>query len=89
MSRVGIRDLKNQLSRYLEDVEKGERIGVTRRGKVIAYLVPAGESKEAEKLAEMVREGLATWSGGTPKGSRRRAQTEGKAVSEIILEDRN
>ena len=89
MSRVGIRDLKNRLSRYLEDVEKGERISVTRRGKVIAYLVPVAESGEAVRLAGMVQEGLATWSGGKPKGSSRPIRAKGKAVSEVVLEDRD
>jgi prevent-host-death family protein len=88
MSKVGIRELKNQLSRYLEDVERGERIGVTRRGKVIAYLVPAGETPEVSKLAGMVQEGLASWSGGSPAGSQRPVRVEGKSVSEIVLEDR-
>lgn len=89
MSTVGIRDLKNQLSRYLEEVERGERIGVTRRGKVIAYLVPAQESRSSERLAQMVREGLAAWSGGTPAGSRRPIRSEGKPMSEVVLEGRD
>ena len=89
MSTVGIRDLKNQLSRYLEHVERGERIGVTRRGKVVAYLVPARRDRNLEKLAEMVQEGLAAWSGGTPTGARRPARAKGKPVAEVILEDRD
>jgi len=89
MSTVGIRDLKNQLSRYLEEVERGERIGVTRRGKVIAYLVPAKESHSSERLVEMVREGLAAWAGGTPTGSRKPIHTRGKPISQVILEGRD
>ena len=89
MSTVGVRELKNQLSRYLGEVEKGKRIRVTRRGKVIAYLVSAQDSQEMELLAGMVREGLASWSGGTPKGALRPVVTTGKSMSEVVLEERN
>lgn len=41
MSNVGVRELKDKLSRYLEDVQKGKKIAVTKRGRVIAFLVPA------------------------------------------------
>lgn len=38
MDTAGIRDLKNNLSRYLRRLKPGEAIGVTDRGKVIAEL---------------------------------------------------
>lgn len=40
MITTGIRDLKNNLSRYVRQVEAGERIVVTDRGRVVAELVP-------------------------------------------------
>src|SRR5438046_1114 len=39
MASVGIRDLKNHLSRYVRRVEAGERVRVTDRGRVVAELV--------------------------------------------------
>jgi len=88
MSNVGVRELKNKLSRYLEDVRKGKRIAVTKRGRVIAFLVPAGRSREVEKAEDLVREGLAVWSGGAPAGAKKRFKIKGKPVAEVILEDR-
>lgn len=40
MVSTGIRDLKNNLSRYLRRVLRGERILVTDRGRVVAELRP-------------------------------------------------
>jgi prevent-host-death family protein len=40
MISTGIRELKNNLSRYVRRVEAGERVAVTDRGRVVAELVP-------------------------------------------------
>ncbi len=37
---AGIRDLKDNLSRYIRRIEAGERIAVTAHGRVVAELVP-------------------------------------------------
>jgi prevent-host-death family protein len=42
MTSTGIRDLKNHLSRYVRLVERGARVAVTDRGRVVAELIPAG-----------------------------------------------
>ncbi len=42
MKSVGIRELKNQLSKYVRDVRSGEVVQVTDRGEVVAELVPPG-----------------------------------------------
>lgn len=39
---AGIRELRDNLSRYLRRVESGERIAVTAHGRVVAELVPPG-----------------------------------------------
>lgn len=44
MATVGIRRLKNALSRYVRRAEAGERVLVTDRGRVVAALVPADEA---------------------------------------------
>ena len=43
MTSVGIRNLKNHLSRYVRRVAAGERVAVTDRGRVVAELVPPGQ----------------------------------------------
>jgi len=40
MTSRGIRDLKDNLSQYVRQVEAGERIAVTAHGRIVAELVP-------------------------------------------------
>jgi antitoxin (DNA-binding transcriptional repressor) of toxin-antitoxin stability system len=61
---VGVRELRQNLSVYLDKVKAGETLQVTEFGRVVALLVPL----PAEKLSpfeRMVREGRAI----PPKGS--------------------
>ena len=39
--RVGVRELRQNLSRYLERVKEGETLTVTERGREVARLVPS------------------------------------------------
>jgi prevent-host-death family protein len=41
---AGIRDLRDNLSRYIRRIEAGERISITAHGRVVAELVPPGQS---------------------------------------------
>ena len=51
MERVGIRELRQNLSRYLERVQRGEVLVVTDRGREVARLVPSGAS--ADRYVEL------------------------------------
>jgi prevent-host-death family protein len=42
---IGIRELRQNASRYVEMAEEGRRVPVTKRGKLVAYLVPAEQPK--------------------------------------------
>jgi len=88
MTTVGVRELKNRLSRVLRRVADGERITITDRGRPIALLTPVDERKEEAALWAMVREGLARWSGGKPQGGRRRPRIRGKPISTTVIADR-
>ena len=61
--RVGVRELRQNLSVYLARVIDGETLEVTDRGHVVALLspLPAGESV----LARLVREGRAVPASGS------------------------
>ncbi len=62
MKSLGIRELRNNLSRCVRRVEAGERIAVTAHGRVIAELGPpaGGEPGRARtKLDELIAAGLA------------------------------
>jgi prevent-host-death family protein len=41
--RVGVRELRQNLSKYLRRVERGERLEVTEHGRPVAVLAPIGE----------------------------------------------
>jgi prevent-host-death family protein len=88
MATVGVRELKNRLSEFLRRVADGERITVTDRGRPIAVIAPADSKAEDEAIVAMVREGLAHWGGGTPRGSKRPVKVRGRPVSDTVLEDR-
>ena len=45
---VGVRELRQNLSRYLDRVKAGEELEVTERGRLVARLVPAGYERYAE-----------------------------------------
>ena len=67
MEPIGIRELKNNLSHYVRQVESGQRISVTAHGRVVAELVPPGtlatvrRTKKKKKLSryeQLVADGL-------------------------------
>ena len=65
---VGVRELRDHLSRYLDRVKGGAEVVVTEHGHPIAYLGPRPRSA---KLAEMIAAGRAraplTYSRGEPE----------------------
>ncbi|MGH8996899.1 MAG: type II toxin-antitoxin system Phd/YefM family antitoxin [Acidimicrobiales bacterium] len=40
MTRIGVRELRQHASRYLDKVKAGETVEVTERGELVAVLVP-------------------------------------------------
>jgi len=88
MPTVGIRELKNKLSAYLEEVEHGARFTVTNRGKIVAILAPPTRYEPAQDLAALVKEEAASWSGGKPAGAKKPLKIKGKSISETVLEER-
>jgi prevent-host-death family protein len=58
MDRVGVRELRQNLSRYLRDVKEGESFVVTERGREVARLTPSGPADSP--IARLVAERGAT-----------------------------
>jgi len=52
---VGVRELRNQLSRWIDAAQAGEEIVITERGRPVARLGPADGSTKLERL---IAEGL-------------------------------
>jgi prevent-host-death family protein len=71
MRRIGIKALKNDLSKHIRAVEAGEAVLVTDRGRVVAEIVPPrapSRDPDEEVFADLVRRGLAQ-ERTTPKGA--------------------
>jgi prevent-host-death family protein len=60
MTSTGIRELKDNLSRYIRRIEAGERIAITAHGRVVAELVPPGTKTKGtpSRFDELVASGV-------------------------------
>ncbi|MFY9825783.1 MAG: type II toxin-antitoxin system prevent-host-death family antitoxin, partial [Thermoanaerobaculia bacterium] len=67
MREVAIENLRSELSNYLEQARRGERILITEGGRSIAYLIPGEEGTTESRAWDLVRTGAASWSGGKPE----------------------
>ncbi len=83
---VGIRELRDHLSRWLEEVQGGRELVVTERGRPVARLVPASGGSSME---ELIAAGIVT----PPAARREPASTFGRIrtdgdVLEFVLQQR-
>ncbi len=82
--RVGIRELRQDLSRYLRRVRAGERLIVTERRQPVAVIEPWVD--ESDPLERLIGQGLATRGAGglaqIESGSRRVSDEGTKALEE-------
>ena len=64
MSTVGVKELRNQLSRYLHRAKQGEAIVITERGKAVAVIQPIQSAAPVvslqARLAKLAAQGLVT-----------------------------
>jgi prevent-host-death family protein len=80
MHEVGAFEAKNRLGALLDRVENGEEIVITRRGKPVAKLVPAGPGFDRAKARRAAR-GLLEASRGVTLG--------GLRIKDLINEGRS
>jgi prevent-host-death family protein len=81
---VGVRELHDRLSEYLEKVEQGIEVVVTRRGKPIARLSGVEAPRPFEELE---RRGLVRWAE-KPREARKPLPIDKGSVSDFIEEQR-
>lgn len=81
---VGVRELRDGLSRYLATVREGHTITVTDHGRPVARLVPAGAPTTLER---MVAEGKVT-PAARSKGERPAPIRSRAGVSDLIDQQR-
>jgi prevent-host-death family protein len=84
MADVGVRELKQRLSEYLDRAERGELVRVTDRGRPKALLGPLPGRARVE---EGVAEGWITPRSGASLGAVRRSKAK-RTVLDVLGEDR-
>src|SRR5512145_1715944 len=90
--RVGVRELRQNLSVYLDRVKEGERLEVTEHGKPVALLVPL--PPEGDQIARLVAEGKMIPAKGSLREWLRENRpipwqpADGKTLTQILLEMR-
>lgn len=84
MAEVGIRELRDHLSRYLERVQGGEEVVVTDRGRAIARVLPMSGERTIDRL---IREGKVTPARKPKRPAPRPIKTAG-TVSDLVAEQR-
>jgi prevent-host-death family protein len=91
MITTGIKEIKNNLSRYLAQVKAGEEILITERGRPVARIIRENQRRRSlqDSLAPLIRKGLVTLpSRDLVKDNLSPIQVPGKLVSEMVREDR-
>jgi prevent-host-death family protein len=92
MRKVGSREFKNRLGRYLSAVRRGQSLLITDRGQPVAKVSPpeeneAGVQSLGDRLKELESRGLIRL-GKRPMKRFRPVPSRGKSASEMLLEDR-
>ena len=82
---AGVRELRDHLSRYLNEVRDGNEVTVTDHGKAVARLVPVDQPRPLDRL---VAEGIVA-PATVPKRKRTARRVVGKGtVSDLVAEQR-
>jgi prevent-host-death family protein len=83
---VGIRDLRDQLRRWLDAVERGEEVTVTERGKPIARLIGVSSPPLMQRL---IADGVVTPAKRARRQDRAHSRvTASGTVSDLVAEQR-
>jgi len=83
-AEVGVRELHDRLSQYLEKVEQGEEVLVTRRGRPIARLCRVDMPRP---FADLERRGLVRWPEKPREAPKALPGSKG-SVSELVRDQR-
>jgi prevent-host-death family protein len=83
-TEVGVRELHDRLSEYLEKVEQGTEVVVTRRGRPIARL---SQVEGPRPFAELEQRGLVRWPE-KPREARKALPASTGAISDLVGDQR-
>ncbi|MBW2610400.1 MAG: type II toxin-antitoxin system Phd/YefM family antitoxin [Deltaproteobacteria bacterium] len=91
MIKAGIKEIKNNLSRYLARVKIGEEVIITDRGKPVARIVQESQRNRDihTALLPLIQKGLIVLpSRRLEKDHLTPIKVKGKQISEMVIEDR-
>jgi len=89
MREIGVRELKASLSSVLREVERGEQIRVTVRGRPVADLMPAqAPGRYSEEMRKLIAEGKVTPASRPLPLPKAKPRFTGKSASAIIIAER-
>ncbi len=86
MRIVGIKELKEKLSSYINEIRSGTTIVITDRGEEIAVISPL--SIEYKLMAALEKSGKVHWARGKPRGLEDGIIVRGEPLSVTMLEER-
>jgi prevent-host-death family protein len=81
---VGVRELRDHLSRYLDRVRDGDEVVITDRGRAIARVVPIGAERVLDRL---IAEGIVTPARRPKRRAGKPIKTKG-TVSDLVADQR-
>jgi prevent-host-death family protein len=89
MREIGVRELKASLSAVLREVDGGEQVRVTVRGRPVADIVPAAQARQDDRLRELIAAGrVVPPAGSRPSRPPRLARTT-RTASSLVLAERD
>jgi prevent-host-death family protein len=88
MARVGVRELRQNLSVYLDRVKAGETLEVTEHGRVVAQLAP-NPAAAAGVLERLIADGLAVRPASTGRTLPLPPAAVDRAISDVLREMRD
>ena len=91
MITAGVKEFKNQLSRYIALVKKGDEVLITERGRVVARVIKEDSSSSSlrQALQPLVLKGqIIMPTRDIERDIAEPVKLSGKSISEIVLEDR-
>ncbi len=88
MSKVAVKSLEDDPGRYVERARHGETIVVTDDQRPVAILTGVPEDQEIRQGWDLVKAGIASWSGGKPEPPADPPNIRGRSTSDVVIEGR-
>jgi prevent-host-death family protein len=88
MPQVTVETLKAQTTECVDRASTGERLVVTDQDRPVAVLSGLEDDPEIRQGWKLVRDGVATWSGGKLQPPVNPPKIKGRPTSDLVIENR-